>query len=72
MEKVRRWIPFVFLEICLSDEKCGYEVVYWGSFAETIEGSFLLGSRKKGRFPILASSFEIQRYVFNCLEQGVV
>lgn len=22
MEKVCRWIPFVFLEICLSDEKC--------------------------------------------------
>lgn len=41
MEKVRRWIPFVFWEICLSDEKCGYEVAYWESFAETVEGNFL-------------------------------
>ncbi|MFA0858213.1 hypothetical protein, partial [Vibrio parahaemolyticus] len=49
MEKVCRWIPFVFWEICLSDEKCGYEVVYWESFAEIKKRQFLVsGLERKG------------------------
>lgn len=47
MEKVRRWIPFVFWEICLSDEKCGYEVVYWESFAEIKKRQFLVSDLER-------------------------
>ncbi len=47
MEKVRRWIPFVFSEICLSDEKCGYEVVYWESFAEIKKRQFLVSDLER-------------------------
>lgn len=47
MEKVRRWIPFVFWEICLSDEKCSYEVVYRESFAEIKKRQFLVSDLEK-------------------------
>lgn len=47
MEKVRRWIPFVFWEICLSDEKCGYEVVYRESFAEIKKRQFLVSDLER-------------------------
>lgn len=47
MEKVRRWIPFVFSEICLSDEKCGYEVVYWESFAEIKKRQFVVSDLER-------------------------
>ncbi len=42
MEKVRRWIPFVFLEICLSDEKCvakPYQADFGQRHSEVGEGS---------------------------------
>ncbi len=73
MEKVRRWIPFVFWEICLSDEKCGYEVVYWESFAEIKKRQFLVSDLEiKGVFLCWQVLSRYRGMFFNCLEQGAV
>lgn len=57
MEKVCRWIPFVFWEICLSDEKCSYEVVYGRVLLKFKKAVSCLGSRKKGRSFIMLYAF---------------